>query len=62
MRALIQLVASASVAVGDIVGQIQKGLVVFLGVGQNDGDEDARYVVDKVANLRIFDDAEGLWR
>lgn len=59
MRALIQLVASASVAVGDVVGQIQKGLVVFLGVGQNDGEEDARYVVDKVANLRIFDDAEG---
>ena len=59
MRALIQLVASASVAVGDVVGQIQNGLVVFLGVGQNDGEEDARYVVDKVANLRIFDDAEG---
>ena len=59
MRPLIQLVASASVAVGDVVGQIQKGLVVFLGVGQNDGEEDARYVVDKVANLRIFDDAEG---
>jgi D-tyrosyl-tRNA(Tyr) deacylase len=59
MRALIQLVASASVAVGDVVGQIQKGLVVFLGVGQNDGEEDARYVVDKVANLRIFGDAEG---
>jgi D-tyrosyl-tRNA(Tyr) deacylase len=59
MRALIQLVASASVAVGDVVGQIQNGLVVFLGVGQNDGEEDARYVVEKVVNLRIFDDEAG---
>ena len=60
MRALVQRVARASVAVeDDVVGQIQKGLVVFIGVGQNDGEEDARYVVEKVVNLRIFDDTTG---
>ena len=59
MRAIVQRVARASVAVGDVVGQIEKGLVVFLGVGQNDGEEDARYVVEKVVSLRIFDDEAG---
>ena len=59
MRALVQRVARASVAVGEVVGQIEKGLVVFIGVGQDDGDEDARYVVDKVVNIRIFDDEAG---
>ncbi len=48
MRALVQRVARASVAVEEVVGQIEKGLVVFIGVGRNDVDEDARYVVDKV--------------
>ena len=43
----------------DVVGQIQNGLVVFLGVGQGDGEEDARYMVEKVVNLRIFDDEAG---
>ena len=60
MRALVQRVARASVTVeDDVVGQIEKGLVVFIGVGQDDGDEDARYVVEKVVNLRIFDDEAG---
>ena len=59
MRALVQRVARASVAVGEVVGQIEKGLVVFIGVGRDDGDEDARYIVEKVVNLRIFDDEAG---
>ena len=59
MRALVQRVSKASVTVEDVVGQIEKGLVVFLGVGQGDGEEDARYVVEKVVNLRIFDDEDG---
>ena len=60
MRALVQRVARASVSVGGVVvGQIDRGLVVLLGIGQEDGDEDARYTVDKVVNLRIFDDEEG---
>jgi D-tyrosyl-tRNA(Tyr) deacylase len=60
MRALVQRVANASVTIeDDVVGQIQNGLVVFLGVGHNDNEDDARYVVDKVVNLRIFDDEDG---
>ena len=56
MRALVQRVAGASVAVGEAVEQIDRGLVVFVGVGQDDGEEDARYIVNKVVNLRIFED------
>ncbi|MDA0987686.1 MAG: D-aminoacyl-tRNA deacylase [Chloroflexi bacterium] len=59
MRALVQRVVRASVAVDEVVGRIEKGLVVFLGVGRDDGEEDARYVVEKVVNLRIFDDEAG---
>lgn len=60
MRALVQRVANASVIVEeDVVGEIQKGLVVFLGIGQQDREEDAGYVVEKVANLRIFEDGSG---
>ena len=60
MRALIQRVSQASVAVdGQTVGSIGPGLVVFLGIGQGDGDADAAYLVEKIANLRIFADSEG---
>ena len=59
MRALVQRVTRASVAVEEVVGRIEKGLVVFVGIGQDDEDEDARYVVEKVVNLRIFDDEDG---
>ena len=60
MRALIQRVSQASVAVDDhTVGSIGPGLVVFLGIGQGDSEADAAYLVEKIANLRIFADSEG---
>ena len=60
MRALIQRVASASVRIDDAeVGSIGPGLVVLLGVAGGDDGDDARWVVDKVANLRIFADEAG---
>ena len=60
MRALVQRVSKASVAVGDeIVGRIGPGLVVLLGISRRDGEEEARYITDKTLNLRIFADDEG---
>ena len=60
MRAVVQRVSKASVAVGDEeVGQIGPGLLVLLGVSSNDGDEEARYIADKTINLRIFPDDKG---
>ena len=59
MRALVQRVAGASVSVDGIVGRIGGGLVVFVGVGREDDEADARYVVEKIANLRIFEDEDG---
>jgi D-tyrosyl-tRNA(Tyr) deacylase len=57
MKALVQRVSKASVSVNDdIVGQISRGLVVFLGVAQGDSKEDAGYLASKVVNLRIFAD------
>ena len=52
----MQRVSRASVSVDkDIVGEIGRGLVVFLGVALDDSGEDARYLASKVANLRIFE-------
>ena len=60
MRALIQRVSFASVSMeGKNLGSIPVGLVVLLGVGEGDSLEDARYLVDKTINLRIFPDNEG---
>ncbi len=60
MRALLQRVSRASVTVGDdVVGEIGWGLVVFLGVATNDTAKDTEYLVQKIANLRIFADDEG---
>lgn len=60
MRAVIQRVAEAWVTVnGQEVARIGQGLLVLLGVGREDTDEDADYLAAKVANLRIFEDAEG---
>lgn len=60
MRALIQRVTSASVWIdAAAVGSIGPGLVVLLGVAQGDDETDARYVAEKVVNLRIFADEQG---
>ncbi|MDX9709598.1 MAG: D-aminoacyl-tRNA deacylase [Trichloromonas sp.] len=60
MRAVIQRVASARVEVdGQSVGEIGRGLLILLGVEQGDGAEDARYLAEKSAQLRIFEDAAG---
>lgn len=60
MRAVIQRVASARVEVdGKSVGGIGRGLLILLGVEQGDGADDARYLAEKSAQLRIFEDAAG---
>ena len=60
MRACVQRVSSARVIVdGAIVGEIGRGLLVLLGVAGSDGDDDLRWLVDKVVGLRIFEDADG---
>lgn len=60
MRALVQRVSQAAVDVeGERVAQIGSGMLVLLGVGVGDGEEQADRLADKVAALRIFDDAEG---
>jgi len=60
MRAVVQRVSRGSVAIeGQVVGQIGRGLVVLLGVGHGDGEAEARLLAEKVANLRIFEDAAG---
>ena len=60
MRAVVQRVSRAKVTVGEaITGEIGRGLLVLLGVTHNDGKADADYLVDKIVNLRIFDDADG---
>jgi len=60
MRAILQRVSEARVFVHDsTVGTIRDGLVVLLGVGRNDDQQDADYLLDKVLGLRIFADDEG---
>ncbi len=57
MRAVVQRVSRASVNVdGEIVGAIERGLLVLLGVGQDDSERDAEYLAEKIAGLRIFED------
>ena len=59
MRALVQRVTKASVSIeDDTAGEIGGGLVVFLGVAKEDDEADAQYLVEKIANLRIFADDE----
>lgn len=60
MRAVIQRVSEASVTVeGKLVGKIGKGVLVLLGVSQQDTEKDVTYLVDKILNLRIFEDETG---
>ena len=60
MRALVQRVLSASVSVGgEVRGEIGPGLLVLLGATHVDSDQDAKWLAEKVAGLRIFADAEG---
>ncbi len=60
MRAVVQRVSRAKVTVGDTVtGEIGRGLLILLGVTHNDDAKDADYLVDKVQNLRIFEDKSG---
>lgn len=60
MKALVQRVTRASVSVGgEGVGSIGRGLVVFVGVAEGDGERDVSYLVQKTLELRIFADEEG---
>jgi len=60
MRALVQRVSRCSVRVDDkVISQTGRGLLVLLGVSRDDSEKEAAYIVNKVLNLRIFDDDEG---
>lgn len=60
MRFVCQRVLEAEVKISDqSVGKIDRGLLVFLGVGKGDTEDDARFISDKLVNLRIFPDEEG---
>jgi D-aminoacyl-tRNA deacylase len=60
MRVVLQRVASAEVMVDERpVGKIGKGLLLFVGVGKGDGEDDLSYMVSKIPDLRIFEDDSG---
>jgi len=61
MRAIIQRVSSASCSIeGKICGQIGKGYMILLGIEDNDTDEDLNWLAQKISNMRIFSDENGL--
>ena len=58
MRAVVQRVTYSKVTVdGEVIGEIQKGLNVLLGIGHEDTDKDIEYMAEKIVNLRIFEDS-----
>jgi len=60
MKAVVQRVSRSSVTVdGKVVGAVDRGVMVLLGVTHEDGEEQARWLAKKIAGLRIFEDAEG---
>ena len=60
MRACIQRVTEASVTVNDeVVGQIGKGLLVLVGIGRLDGPEEVKWMAERIAGLRVFNDEQG---
>jgi D-aminoacyl-tRNA deacylase len=60
VRAVVQRVGAASVRVdGAVIGRIGKGLLVYLGAGKGDGEQDRAYILGKVIGLRIFEDEAG---
>ncbi len=60
MKVVIQRVSEASVTVGgQIVGAISNGLLLLIGIDEQDDEKDANWLVQKILNLRIFSDAEG---
>ncbi len=60
MRAVVQRVSHASVDIaGETAGAIGRGLLVLLGVGKDDTEQDARYLAEKTAGLRVFEDERG---
>jgi D-tyrosyl-tRNA(Tyr) deacylase len=60
MRALLQRVSRASVTVEDkVISQIGKGLVILLGIGHGDEEEQVTFLAEKITNLRIFEDEQG---
>ncbi|CDM69162.1 D-tyrosyl-tRNA(Tyr) deacylase [Clostridium bornimense] len=57
MRAVVQRVTSSKVTVnGEVVGSIERGFNVLLGISKDDGEEDIKYIKDKIINLRVFQD------
>ena len=60
MRAVVQRVTAARVRVGDrVTGEIERGLLVLVGIGRDDTSDDVRYVVAKVRDMRIFESVDG---
>ena len=60
MRVVLQRVSQARVSVDDqVIAEIGSGLLLLVGIGPTDGEEQGRYLAEKIANLRIFEDQDG---